>query len=718
MIKAIGLTSAPREQLPSVVDDVSFEVLPGRVTALLGARGSGRTTVLQLMLELRPGRGVTHFRGRPLHASPAPLREVGALLGDVPGHPARTLRGHLRMLCAAAGAPAARADELLRDVGLMDLCGHRLDSLSRGGDRRLGMACALLADPHALLLDEPAAGLTPDDARWLHSTLRRRSDDGGAVLFTTADPREAARFADHVVTLHRGRVAADQGVAEFARTRLRRRVAVRSPHAERLAELLAKEARVTRRPVDVVREGGTRLSVYGGDCAEIGEAAYRHRILIHQLSEETADMGPGARLGGGVGLGVDAPGADVPGADGPGVDGCAGAGVTGVDGRGGGGATPRVGRGVDGPGRRGGDAQGRRAVTNPAVLAPAPGSAPVPGPDGLAADGDGGQEQPRQRWQPRQRRQPRQPRPAPPAPRPPLRVRRSFSPTRPLRYEFRRARGTGVWSRTCVAVVLVSAALTLLLARVGHTPQTRLLAAWPDELPLPPAALGAALLGALSFGQEFRYPALAVDRGTVPRRLGLLAAKLLVSAAMATAPAIAAVGVDALVLRLLLGEEYAALPPRWQASAAVWLALVTACAWAGVLAAGLFRSVTGGLAAVLAVPLVAAPVVEQAAGLLTPGSGRGEASRPAGELLVRWPVVRDEVTAEVLRTIGQPFGVAMVLSLAALLCGYLCTTLRAVAGPRPFRGRRWPFDNIRNSRTPNSPWNVTFLSDKASIETE
>ncbi|MER5480321.1 ABC transporter ATP-binding protein [Streptomyces sp. NPDC002734] len=706
MIKAIGLTSAPREKLPPVVDDVSFEVLPGRVTALLGAQGSGRTTVLQLMLELRPGRGATHFRGRPLHASPAPLREVGALLGDVPGHPARTVRGHLRMLCAATGAPAARADELLEDVGLVDLRDHRLDSLARGADRRLGMACALVADPHTLLLDEPVAGLTPDDARWLHSTLRLRADDGGAVLFTTADPREAARAADHVITLHRGRVAADQDVAEFARTRLRRRVAVRTPHAARLAELLVKEARVSRRPVDVVREGGTRLSVYGGDCAEIGEAAYRHRVLIHQLTEETADMGVRARVRpDGDGPDGDGPDSDGSDARGPGVE---GDGDVGLD---------RAGRGVVAAHRGGDDAlddveetlvrhqEAREQRAAGGSAAPRPDRDPV-APAAVGADGG------------RERR-----RPHGPAPRPPLRARRSlsrrsFSPTRPLRYEFRRARGTGVWPRTCVAVVLASAAITLLLARVGHTPQTRLLAAWPDELPLPPAALGAALLGALSFGHEFRYPALAVDRGTVPRRLGLLAAKLLVSATTATAPAVAAVGIDALVLRLLLGEESAALPPRWQSSAAVWLALVIACAWAGVLAAGLFRSVTGALAAVLAVPLVAAPLVDRAAGLMTPGSGRGEASRSAGELLVRWPVVRDGATAEALRMIGQPLGTAMLLSLAALLCGYLWTSLRAVAVPRLFRARRRPFDSSGALRTPNSPWNVTILSDKASIETE
>ncbi|MEZ7005532.1 ATP-binding cassette domain-containing protein, partial [Streptomyces sp. AD55] len=294
MIQVFGLTSNPRKELPPAVDDVSFEARAGRVTALLGASGAGKTTVLRLMLELQPGRGVTHFRGRPLHRIAHPVREVGVLLGDVPGHPGRTVRGHVRMLCAAAGVPTRRGDEALEAAGLDGLRDQRLGTLSRGMDRRLGLACALLGDPHTLVLDDPVGALSAREARWLHEALRAHADDGGAVLFATADPKEAARAADRVVTLDRGRLAADQEVAEFSRTRLRPRVVVRTPHAARLAALLTKEARAARRSVEVVRESGNRLAVYGSTCADIGESAYRHGVLVHQLADETGDMGPGA----------------------------------------------------------------------------------------------------------------------------------------------------------------------------------------------------------------------------------------------------------------------------------------------------------------------------------------------------------------------------------------------------------------------------------------
>ncbi|MYS54638.1 ABC transporter ATP-binding protein, partial [Streptomyces sp. SID6013] len=83
---------------------------------------------------------------------------------------------------------------------------------------------------------------------------------------------------------------------------------------------------------------------------------------------------------------------------------------------------------------------------------------------------------------------------------PPLSVRSAPSPLRPLRYELRRAVGVGTGFVTGAVVLLVSAVTAVVLARIGHTPQARLLAAWPRELPLPPAALGAGLLGALAFG--------------------------------------------------------------------------------------------------------------------------------------------------------------------------------------------------------------------------
>ncbi|WP_346155596.1 ATP-binding cassette domain-containing protein [Streptomyces tunisiensis] len=712
MIEAIGLTSIPRKEQPPAVDNVSFEAHTGRVTALLGAPGAGKTTALRLMLELQRGRGITYFRGRPLHGIPHPAHEVGVLLGDVPGHPARSVRGHLRMLCAASGVPARRADEVLEAVGLVSLRDERLGTLSRGMDRRLGLACALLPDPHTLVLDDPARGLAVGERRWLYDMLREHAAQGGTVLCSTADPKEAARFADHVVTLDGGRVVADQRAADFARTRLRPRVVVRSPHAARLSVLLAQGARSTQRSVEVVREGGNRLCVYGSTCAEVGETAFRNGIVVHQLADEVGDMGPGAGAG-----------AETSTAQGPQPSSAAIDAQTGPD------PEPEAAAALDSgpepefasPAPDSGSEPGFASPApdsgsepefappapdpdpEPEFAPPAPGSSPEPEPPTPAPDpspepepsapapapAPGAAPAASTTLEPPQEapaddtpqaapsQQPTTPRPTSVALPPPVLVRPAPTPLRPVRYEIRRAAGVATGYIVGACVLAVSALTAVLLARIGHTPQPRLLAAWPVELPLPPAALGAGLLGALAFGDEFRHPALAVDRGTVPRRLGLLTAKLFVASLTALALAVLTVGCTAEVLYLVYGSELVALPADWPALSAGWLALVTGCAWAGVLAAGVFRSTTAGLAAVVAVPLLVVPAVHK----MTEGlSARGPvpfAGRLKGGLPPRWPFGGEQQLEALLRLLAQPVGGAMALSVLALLCAYAFTGLRS-----------------------------------------
>ncbi|MFC8435014.1 ATP-binding cassette domain-containing protein [Streptomyces sp. NPDC057253] len=703
MIQAFGLTSNSRKDLPPAVDDVSFEARAGRVTALLGATGAGKTSALRLMLELQQGRGITYFRGRPLHRIAHPSREVGVLMGDVPGHPARTVRGHLRMLCAAAGVPVRRADEVLEVVGLVSLRDERLGTLSRGMDRRLGLACALLADPHTLVLDDPADGLSSRESHWLHGMLRAHAAQGGTVLFTTSEPKEAARVADRVVTLEQGRLAADQDAPEFARTRLRPRVAVRSPHAVRLAALLAKEARAAHRSVEVVREGGNRLSVYGSTCADVGEAAFRHGILVHQLADEMGDMGPGAgflpgeeaqgagRLPGEAAQNVRADVSETEAGEPPG----AGGGVeAGGEAQGDGLTHGTPGGQTDRPthGSPGAQPDRARHVTSGAdndraTRGALAGRNDRPRHPMKAASGD--QASPHTRQEARSGsaggsgrdasgpvKTAKPPAPLPPLP-PPISVRSAPSPLRPLRYELRRATGIATGFLTAAAVLVTSALTAVLLARVGHTPQARLLAAWPRELPLPPAALGAGLLGALAFGDEFRHPALAADRGTVPRRLGLLTAKLVVAAATALVLALLSVGCDAEVLYLVYGRELTEVPGDWLALSVSWFGLVIGCAWAGVLAAGVFRSTTAGLAAVVAVPVVCVPLVQKALEGASVRTAAGLPVRLREVFLLQWPFGGERYLAGAVRVIVQPVGGALTLSLTALLCAYLFTSLRS-----------------------------------------
>jgi ABC-2 type transport system ATP-binding protein len=131
------------------------------VLGFLGPNGAGKTTTLRTLLGLTlPTSGSATVDGHPYRELPDPLATVGAVLEGPQFHPGRTGRNHLRVLAAAAGLPASRVDEVLRLVELDGAGGRRVKGYSLGMRQRLSLAGALLGDPRALVLDEPANGPT------------------------------------------------------------------------------------------------------------------------------------------------------------------------------------------------------------------------------------------------------------------------------------------------------------------------------------------------------------------------------------------------------------------------------------------------------------------------------------------------------------------------------------------------------------------------------
>ncbi|MGI5471292.1 hypothetical protein [Streptomyces sp. CA-132043] len=225
-------------------------------------------------------------------------------------------------------------------------------------------------------------------------------------------------------------------------------------------------------------------------------------------------------------------------------------------------------------------------------------------------------------------------------------------------------------------VLIVSLVLAWVLARGGDVSAARALAGWPDRLPFPPAAVGAGLIGALAFGQEFRYPALAPEQGSVPRKLRLLGAKLLISAASALVLAVASAFLSSVTVGYVFGVQALPTVADWPLLSLGWAALLVGSAWAGLLAAGIFRSTAMGLAAVLAVPVAVVPLVQ---GLLSDATARSAIGFPArvqATAAVRWPSRVGELTDAAWRLAAQPVAGAMGLSLAVLLCAYAVTALR------------------------------------------
>ena len=279
-IAARGLTK--RFGRVQAVDDLSFEVHPGRVTGFLGPNGAGKSTTMRMVLGLvRPTAGSATVLGLPYASIERPATAVGAVLEVQSFHPQRTARNHLRVLAAASGVPDARVDEVLALVDLTDAADRKAGGYSLGMRQRLGLAGALLGDPRVLILDEPANGLDPQGIRWLREFLREFAANGNAVLVSSHLLSEMAQMADEVIVIDHGRLVRQGSLADLTAGHASVRVAAEDGAALRAALVAAGlEPRVD----------GEAFVVTGADAGDVGRIAAAEGIALTQLTAQESTL--------------------------------------------------------------------------------------------------------------------------------------------------------------------------------------------------------------------------------------------------------------------------------------------------------------------------------------------------------------------------------------------------------------------------------------------
>jgi ABC-2 type transport system ATP-binding protein len=283
MIEAQSLVKRYGDKV--AVDDLSFTVQPGIVTGFLGPNGAGKSTTMRMIIGLdAPTSGSVTVNGHRYADSPAPMREVGALLESKAVHSSRSARNHLLVLAATCGIPRSRVDDMIDLVGLTDVATRRAGGFSLGMGQRLGIAAALLGDPSTVVLDEPVNGLDPEGILWVRNLLKSLAQEGRTVLVSSHLMSEMAMTADHLIVIGRGRLIADVSVEDFTRQASSDLVVVRSPQSARLAEFLGGPS------VVVTSSGDDRLEVVGMRSDEIGDIAARHGIPIHELTPQRASL--------------------------------------------------------------------------------------------------------------------------------------------------------------------------------------------------------------------------------------------------------------------------------------------------------------------------------------------------------------------------------------------------------------------------------------------
>jgi len=281
MITVRGLTKHYGKRV--AVDDLTFDVAPGRVTGFVGPNGAGKSTTMRMMVGLtRSDRGEVSYRGVTYEDLRTPARIVGAVLDARCMHPGRTARQHLRATAVLSGITTNRVPAVLAEVGLETAADQRAGGFSLGMRQRLALAGALLGEPTVLLLDEPSNGLDPDGIRWLRNHLSGFASQGGTVLVSSHLISELALFADDLVVIGAGKLIAAESVAAITAAN-ETKVVVASPQLAELRLLL--EARgLPAEPTD------GRLLVRDTSAAVVSQLAFDHGIRLTELTEATRSL--------------------------------------------------------------------------------------------------------------------------------------------------------------------------------------------------------------------------------------------------------------------------------------------------------------------------------------------------------------------------------------------------------------------------------------------
>jgi len=283
LIEARGLTKDYGDK--RAVDGLTFTVQPGIVTGFLGPNGSGKSTTMRLILGLdAPTAGDVTVNGKHYRDHAGPVHEVGALLEARSVHTGRSAFNHLLALAQTHGISRRRVDELIDLVGLREVAKKRAGQFSLGMGQRLGIAAALLGDPRTVMLDEPVNGLDPEGIHWIRHLLKDLASEGRTVFVSSHLMSEMAMTADHLIVVGRGRVIANTTTAEFLQQASGNVVLVRSPQADEL------RGHIVGADITVVAVEPGLIEVHGLTAQQIGEAAARHKIVLHELTPQQASL--------------------------------------------------------------------------------------------------------------------------------------------------------------------------------------------------------------------------------------------------------------------------------------------------------------------------------------------------------------------------------------------------------------------------------------------
>ena len=187
VLEVLGLKK--RIGLKTIVEDITFDMREGEIIGLLGPNGSGKTTIMRMMVGLtKASKGDVYCFEKPLGiGKTAMLKEVGAMIETPEFYNYMSGWANLKQIARVCGKKVTRArmKELVEFVGLSKVIRKKVKTYSLGMRQRLGLAQALLNDPKVLILDEPVNGLDPQGVQDFRNKLKEIAATGVSILISS-----------------------------------------------------------------------------------------------------------------------------------------------------------------------------------------------------------------------------------------------------------------------------------------------------------------------------------------------------------------------------------------------------------------------------------------------------------------------------------------------------------------------------------------------------
>ena len=211
VIEVLGLKK--RIGLKTIVEDITFDMREGEIIGLLGPNGSGKTTIMRMMVGLtKMSKGDVYCFEKPLGlGKTSMLREVGSMIETPEFYNYMSGWANLKQIARVCGKKVTRTrmKELVEFVGLKKVIRKKVKTYSLGMRQRLGLAQALLNDPKVLILDEPVNGLDPQGVQDFRNKLKEIAATGVSILISSHLLDEIEKVCDRVIVIEKGKIIAD-----------------------------------------------------------------------------------------------------------------------------------------------------------------------------------------------------------------------------------------------------------------------------------------------------------------------------------------------------------------------------------------------------------------------------------------------------------------------------------------------------------------------------